>query len=164
MVTASAFTILVVWTMVSDKGGSSNPDNSASQNSCQQTSVSGSVEQVPEIYKASKDVTKLESTDLKVGTGKAAQPNSCILVKYYGTLAQSGKLFDENYTQPQLLQSPIGAGMLIAGWDQGVIGMKEGGVRRLVIPSDMGYGPSGSGEKIPPDSDLVFTIKLVTVK
>jgi FKBP-type peptidyl-prolyl cis-trans isomerase len=151
--------------MVSDTSKTDTPaDTNPQTSACEQSSISGEVEPTPEVYKATGTVSKLEVTDLQKGTGDEAQQGSCIQVKYYGTLAQSGTLFDQNYDKAELLQTPIGTGQLIAGWDEGMIGMKVGGVRRLVIPAAQGYGAVGSGSTIPPNSDLVFTVKLVSIK
>jgi FKBP-type peptidyl-prolyl cis-trans isomerase len=163
LITASAFTILVIVTLLSDKDTSTTDATKTQPNSCEQTSVSGEVEAVPEVYKAPTKVKALESTDIKKGTGAEATQGSCIQVKYYGTLAQNGKVFDENYDKAELLQTPVGAGQLIPGWDQGILGMKEGGIRRLVIPAAQAYGDQESGA-IPANSDLVFMVKLVSIK
>lgn len=113
----------------------------------------------PEVYKPSGDVTKLDVTDLSEGTGDAVKAGDCLLAKYYGTLATTGEKFDENYTQPSSLKFQVGTGQVIPGWDQGLLGMKAGGERRLTIPSELAYGPQASGQ-IPANSDLVFFVKL----
>jgi FKBP-type peptidyl-prolyl cis-trans isomerase len=84
-------------------------------------------------------------------------------MKYQGNLASDGTVFDENYTKSQALQFSLGAGQVITGWDQGLVGMQVGGTRRLVIPSDLGYGAGGSGA-IPANATLVFTVKLLEIK
>lgn len=118
----------------------------------------------PEVYKSEGDVTKLEKTDLEEGTGQAAQAGDCLVVKYYGTLASNGTLFDESFTQPTAFAFELGSGSVIPGWDQGVVGMKEGGVRRLVIPSELAYGEQSPSEAIPANSDLVFVVKLLRIE
>lgn len=118
---------------------------------------------VPEIYKPAGDVTELEKTDLEVGTGQEVKAGDCVIAKYYGTLAATGEKFDENFTQPTGLKFTVGTGTVISGWDEGIVGMKVGGTRRLVIPSDMAYGSSGSGS-IPADADLVFVVKVTEIK
>lgn len=117
----------------------------------------------PAVYKTSAKVTSLQATDLQTGTGRAAAKGDCLTVKYYGTLASNGTMFDEDYTQPLALQFLVGEGYVIPGWDQGLIGMKVGGERRLVIPSSLGYGAQGQGA-IPPNADLVFVVKLLSIK
>lgn len=113
----------------------------------------------PEIFKPIADVTKLETTDLVVGTGDTVNKGDCIEVKYYGTLASDGQMFDEDFSAPEALKIQIGTGQVIPGWDEGIPGMKVGGVRRIVIPSDLAYGELNQ-DKIPANSDLVFVVKI----
>ncbi len=117
----------------------------------------------PAAYKPETKVTSLITSDLVPGTGQAAKAGDCLLVKYYGTLASNGKEFDEDFTQPLALQFLLGEGYVIPGWDQGLVGMKVGGTRRLLIPASLGYGSQGQGS-IPPNSDLVFVVKLLSIK
>lgn len=126
--------------------------------------VEAAKEDVPEVFKPKGKVKELQKTDLEKGTGKEAKSGDCLVVKYHGTLAKDGKKFDGNFDKETALQFSLGMGMVIPGWDQGMVGVKEGGTRRLVIPSSMGYGESGSGESIPPNSDLVFVVKLLEIK
>ena len=117
----------------------------------------------PTEYKSDKAVTQLQTTDLDTGTGEAVKAGDCLSVKYYGTLASNGKLFDENFTSSQALKFELGSGQVIPGWDEGLVGMKVGGMRRLVIPSELAYGNQSVGE-IPANSDLVFTVKLLAAQ
>jgi peptidylprolyl isomerase len=117
----------------------------------------------PEVFKPAGDVTKLETADLEAGSGKAIAPGDCVTMKYYGTLAKDGKVFDEDFTKPEAIKFKLGTGQVIPGWDEGLNGMKVGGLRRLVIPSDKAYGPQSNGQ-IPANSDLVFVVKLVTAQ
>lgn len=101
--------------------------------------------------------------DLVVGTGTTITPGMTISVRYTGWLTD-GTVFDSNTdttSNPQPLQFPLGQGVVIPGWDDGLVGMKVGGVRQLVIPPYMAYGPYGSGQ-IPPNSVLVFRVQLVS--
>ena len=123
----------------------------------------GKAEALPEVYKPEGDVTQLETKDLKVGTGKEAKSGDCLQVKYHGTLAKDGTFFDGNFDKASVLQFPLGAGSVIEGWDKGVVGMKEGGVRRLVIPSELAYKDQAAGS-IPANSDLVFVVELVKIQ
>ena len=162
LLTASALTIAVVYDMVTNKGTTTTPTTTAS------CSIDGSVATsdtlpAPAIYKPSGTVSALESTDLQAGTGATATNGSCLQMKYYGTLASDGTMFDENYTKPTLLQFQLGAGQVIPGWDQGLVGMKVGGTRRLVIPASLAYGSQGSGS-VPANATLVFVVKLVNIK
>ncbi len=171
LVTASALTISVIWQAVSNKGTSSSTaqtDTSATSqtdsSSCTIASVDNSTMlTAPEIFKTTEKQTTLGTTDLEVGTGEEAKAGDCLIMKYYGTLASDGTMFDENFTKNTALEVQIGEGQVIKGWDQGVPGMKVGGTRRLVIPSDLGYGSAAQGA-IPANSDLVFVVKLLEIK
>jgi FKBP-type peptidyl-prolyl cis-trans isomerase len=116
----------------------------------------------PDVYKAS-SVPDLQITDLTTGTGAAAKASDCVNIKYYGTLASSGTMFDENFTKPTGLAFKVGAEQVIKGMDTGVVGMKVGGERRLVIPAAQAYGSQASGP-IPANSNLVFVVKLLRIK
>lgn len=131
--------------------------------SCQFQQIASEVLAVPEPFKPGSDVTKLAVSDLTTGSGNEVKQGDCITAKYYGTLAADGTVFDEDFTKPLAIQFQIGVGYVIPGWDQGLIGMKAGGIRRLVIPSELGYGAQAQST-IPANSDLVFTVKLVAIK
>ena len=115
-------------------------------------------------------VTSMQSVDLKPGAGPSIAPGKIAVVQYTGWLYEAtakdnkGKQFDSSLTQGQPFRFPLGAGSVIKGWDQGVIGMKIGGSRRLIIPADMAYGDSGAGGVIPPGATLVFDIDLVAIE
>jgi peptidylprolyl isomerase len=108
-------------------------------------------------------VTKLEITDLKVGTGKEVKPGDKVVMNYRGTLTD-GKEFDSSYKRNQPFETIIGTGQVIKGWDQGIPGMKVGGKRRLVIPSDLAYGKQGVPPTILPDATLIFEVELLSIK
>jgi FKBP-type peptidyl-prolyl cis-trans isomerase FkpA len=107
----------------------------------------------------------LVKTDLVVGTGATANSGSSLTVDYSGwiyspaSVEGKGPLFDANSG----FTFTLGAGSVIAGWDQGIVGMQVGGKRRLIIPPDLAYGSSGSGP-IPPNATLVFDITLTAVQ
>lgn len=117
----------------------------------------------PSVYKTETKPAQLITSDLSVGTGPAVKAGDCVLVKYYGTLAASGKEFDEDFSQPLALQFLVGQGEVIPGWDQGIPGMKAGGIRRLIIPAALAYGNHAQGS-IPANSNLVFVVKLLSIK
>ena len=104
-------------------------------------------------------------TDLTVGTGATAAAGNRVTVSYTGWLYDStqpngkGKQFETNPSFSFLL----GTGAVIKGWDQGVVGMKVGGQRRLVIPPELAYGSSGAGNSIPPNATILFEITLLSV-
>lgn len=101
--------------------------------------------------------------DLVVGNGTMADPGLTVSVQYTGWLT-NGTKFDSSFDHGRPYTFTLGAGSVIAGWDQGIKGMRLGGKRKLTIPPDMGYGPAGNGERIPPNSTLVFEVELVNVR
>jgi FKBP-type peptidyl-prolyl cis-trans isomerase FkpA len=104
----------------------------------------------------------LEKTDLIVGTGAEAVTGKRVSVHYVGTLTNGSK-FDSSRDRDEPFDFVLGRGQVIKGWDEGVVGMRIGGKRKLVIPSDMGYGKRGFPPVIPPDSTLVFEVELLGV-
>jgi len=107
-------------------------------------------------------ITKLLIEDTQVGTGTPAASGNTITVNYTGMFTD-GKVFDSSEGR-QPLTVEIGTGKVIAGWDQGIIGMRMGGKRRLIIPADLAYGQKGAGGVIPPNTTLIFDIELLDVK
>lgn len=105
--------------------------------------------------------TGLKYWDLKTGTGPAAASGDIVVVQYTGWLTDGTK-FDSSYDHGQPLRFWLGKGNVIAGWDQGVVGMKVGGKRQLHIPARLGYGAKGAGP-IPPNADLIFDVELLRV-
>lgn len=103
----------------------------------------------------------LSITDIKRGSGPAAESGRSITVNYVGKLT-NGTVFDSTVGKSPFTFL-LGAGQVIKGWDQGVVGMKVGGKRKLVIPPTLGYGGSGVPPQIPPDATLVFEIELVSI-
>ncbi|MBJ7348372.1 MAG: FKBP-type peptidyl-prolyl cis-trans isomerase [Thermoleophilaceae bacterium] len=102
--------------------------------------------------------------DVKKGTGATAKSGDTVSVQYYGLNWSNGEKFDASWDRGQPFSFELGAGNVIAGWDEGVAGMKEGGRRVLVIPPDKGYGEAGSPPSIPPNETLVFVVDLEKVK
>jgi peptidylprolyl isomerase len=104
----------------------------------------------------------LKIKDIAKGHGKAAKAGDTVTVQYDGVLYANGTEFDASWNRGQPFSFPLGAGQVIPGWDKGVVGMKKGGRRVLVIPPELGYGPSGSGP-IPPNSTLVFVVDMLKI-
>jgi len=105
----------------------------------------------------------LQYIDLIVGPGNVAKSGMLVKVHYTGWLT-NGKKFDSSVDRGQPFQFSLGGGQVIKGWDEGVAGMKIGGKRKLIIPSDLGYGPQGAGADIPPNSTLVFEVELLGIE
>lgn len=104
--------------------------------------------------------------DLEFGEGQEAAPGHMVEVHYTGWLLQDGKKgkkFDSSLDRDQSFHFDLGLGQVIAGWDQGVVGIKQGGKRLLLIPSALGYGDFGAGDDIPPGADLLFEVELLSV-
>jgi len=103
----------------------------------------------------------LSITDIAVGEGDQAKQGQTVTVNYTGTL-ENGDQFDTSIGRAPF-SFPLGAGRVIKGWDEGVVGMKVGGKRRLTIPPELGYGSRGAGNVIPPNATLIFEIELLKV-
>jgi FKBP-type peptidyl-prolyl cis-trans isomerase len=104
----------------------------------------------------------LKIEDLKVGTGSAVKSGDTVKVHYLGTLLDGTK-FDSSYDRNQPFETKIGVGQVIQGWDQGIVGMKVGGKRKLTVPPELGYGSQVMGN-IPANSTLVFEVELLEIK
>ncbi len=105
----------------------------------------------------------LQYVELKEGDGAVAKKGDTVEVHYTGWL-KDGKKFDSSVDRKQPFSFKLGVGKVIKGWDEGVAGMKVGGKRKLIIPSELGYGKTGAGKDIPPDSELIFEVELLKIK
>lgn len=101
--------------------------------------------------------------DILLGKGKTAKVGDLVTVHYTGWL-EDGKRFDSSVLRSRPFEFTLGAGQVIAGWEEGISGMKTGGIRQLRIPPHLGYGASGAGKVIPPNASLIFEVKLLEVK
>lgn len=116
------------------------------------------------------DVPDLQRIDVKTGTGQAAIAGDEISVHYTGWLYDQhapdkrGQKFDSSRDRGEPFVFLLGAGRVIRGWDDGIVGMQRGGKRELRIPSGLGYGASGAGKVIPPGASLVFEVELLDIR
>lgn len=115
-------------------------------------------------------VAELQREDVRVGTGAVARAGAQVTVHYTGwnfdqdAAGQRGKKFDSSVDRGEPFNFLLGAGRVIRGWDEGVAGMRVGGVRVLKIPPELGYGRAGAGGVIPPNGSLVFEVELLDVQ
>lgn len=137
-----------------------NPEEQEGYSTTVEASAEKPTVEIPEGEKP----TELVSEDLVVGEGPAAEPGDKLSVQYVGVLYGNGKEFDSNWGSGTPFEVKLGAGQVIKGWDQGLEGMKVGGVRRLIIPPDLAYGEAGSPPTIPKNATLVFQVELVGIE
>lgn len=134
---------------------------------CQAQSNSSKTKEAAQM---SANVTELQKMDTVVGEGREAEVGFNVTVHYTGWLYDAnkedhkGQKFDSSLDRNSPFNFFLGGGQVIQGWDEGVQGMKVGGKRTLIIPSDMGYGARGAGGVIPPNAALVFDVELLGVK
>jgi peptidylprolyl isomerase len=107
---------------------------------------------------------QLELEDIAVGDGEEAVSGHTVEVHYVGVSWRNGQQFDASWDRGQTFKFGLGKGQVIAGWDQGVAGMKVGGRRRITIPPMLAYGKRGAGNVIGPDETLVFVVDLIAVR
>lgn len=126
-------------------------------------------EEAPEKKEENKTVIKKTTINnmtieiLKEGTGEAIKNGQTAVVDYTGTLTD-GTVFDSSIPRGQPFSFPLGAGMVIQGWEEGVLGMKVGETRKLTIPPELAYGSRGAGAVIPPNATLIFEVTLQAIK
>jgi FKBP-type peptidyl-prolyl cis-trans isomerase len=115
------------------------------------------------VRKMARHPSGLYTQEVQLGGGRAAAPGDTVAVQYEGHLP-NGSLFDSSYLRGQPIQFVLGGHQVIPGWEEGITGMRVGGKRRLVIPSQLAYGDHGIGGVIPPNANLVFDVELVGVR
>jgi len=136
---------------------------------CAQTGAPPAAPAKPAAAAAPAVVTELVKKDTKEGNGKLAEKGKAVSVHYTGWLydpaapEQKGKKFDSSHDRKIPFGFILGAGRVIKGWEEGVVGMKEGGQRTLIIPASMGYGDKGAGGVIPPGATLLFEVELLKI-
>lgn len=104
----------------------------------------------------------LNYVEVEAGEGKAAKKGQRVAVHYTGRL-ENGTVFDSSHKRGEPIRFTLGVGQVIAGWDEGISLMKEGGKATFIIPPDLGYGARGAGGVIPPNATLIFDVELVKV-
>ena len=102
--------------------------------------------------------------EITLGEGEEAKSGQTAVVHYVGVSVSSGEEFDSSWNRGDPFDFPLGAGYVIKGWDQGVVGMRVGGRRRLVIPANLGYGDRGAGGVIAPNETLIFVVDLLELR
>jgi FKBP-type peptidyl-prolyl cis-trans isomerase FkpA len=134
------------------------------------TACSGKSASPPGAVSAATAVNALQTVTLKPGSGTAIGGGQIAVVQYTGWLYEAGapdhkgKQFDSSRTRREPFKFPLDTGSVIKGWDQGVIGMKVGESRRLIIPPELAYGDAGANGAIPPGATLVFDVELVGIE
>jgi FKBP-type peptidyl-prolyl cis-trans isomerase len=123
-----------------------------------------SVESVALAAKEKSGGASLQIEEVKAGEGEEAKAGDTVAVSYVGTLVENGKEFDNSYKRGEPIRFKLGARQVIAGWDEGIQGMKPGGKRVLTIPPEKAYGKTGYPPVIPPNSALRFEVELVEIE
>lgn len=127
--------------------------------------ISTDLSKKPSIPKAEGDAPEdLQASDVVTGSGAVAKSGDEVEVNYVGVLFSNGKEFDSSWKRDEPFSFTLGQGGVIQGWDDGVVGMKVGGRRLLVIPADQAYGAQGQPPTIPPDAPLTFVVDLKKIK
>ena len=165
LVTSVSFSILVIWdqTKNNDKDKQAQQQEADLQNQAEQAVKEGSLKgtKLADFTPVSQ-VSELQVTDIVVGTGKEVAAGATITAHYTGASALTGIIFESSKDSGQPATFPLSN--VIQGWQQGVPGMKEGGTRRLIIPSSLAYGEQGSPPTIAANEPLVFDIDLVSIQ
>lgn len=148
----------VVWQLNSGDAGivEDTPTNDA-QNEAQETGESA-VGTIIDPFDGPYEIAELRFEDVVEGEGAEVQPGDTVTIDYVGALNENGVIFDSSVSRGEPATFPLDN--LIQGWQEGIPGMKIGGQRRLFIPAELAYGEAGSGDSIPPNSDLIFDIEL----
>jgi peptidylprolyl isomerase len=156
-----------------DDGGGSGGDTAAQEDTGTETSTSPA-----DAEEALKDTStkpvipkptgspprKLVKEDIVKGTGPGAENGDMVVVHYVGMNFSNGQEFDASWDTGAPFPVELGAGRVIAGWDKGLVGIKKGGRRKLVIPPELGYGAQGYPPSIPPNETLVFVIDAIAIE
>jgi peptidylprolyl isomerase len=166
-----ALTLTAALALVAAGCGSSNDKTSSTSSAAPAQSTSTAATPAPAKARpkpkvkvpSGKPPKKLVIKDLIPGTGQAAKAGDKITVNYIGVDFANGKPFDNSYDRGQPFPFQLGGGQVIPGWDRGLVGMKVGGRRELVIPPSLAYGPQGQPPVIKPNETLVFVVDLLSI-
>ena len=154
--------------VVAGCGGGDNSSSSSSgggEASAPKSEISTNTKVKPKVVVPSgPPPKKLETVEVVEGTGAEAKAGDEVTVQYVGVGYESGEEFDASWDRGEPFSFNLGAGEVIGGWDQGIVGMKVGGRRELIIPSELGYGPTGSPPAIGPNETLIFVVDLLGVQ
>ena len=141
----------------------STSSTSTSPTAAAKTPTSGALSKEPHITTPTGPApTKLVTKEIIAGTGAEAKTGDAVSVNYVGALYKTGKVFDASWKRNETFPFTLGKGQVIPGWEQGVIGMKVGGRRELIIPPSLAYGAKGSPPAIPPNETLIFIVDLLS--
>jgi peptidylprolyl isomerase len=141
---------------------SSTPTSTSPSTASVKTPTTGPLSKEPTVTPPTGPApSKLVTKELITGTGAEAKAGEQVTVNYVGVLYKGGKVFDASWKRNETFPFLLGKGQVIPGWDQGIVGMKVGGRRELIIPAELAYGAKGSPPSIPPNSALVFVVDLL---
>ena len=141
---------------------SSTPTSTSPTTASVKTPTTGPLSKEPTVTPPSGPApTKLVTKELIVGTGPEAKAGDSVTVNYVGVLYKGGKVFDASWKRNETFPFVLGKSQVIPGWEQGIVGMKVGGRRELIIPAELAYGAKGSPPTIPPNSALIFVVDLL---
>lgn len=160
LISTLAFTGAVLWQIYQD--GKSNETLETAQNTQDTQDPLNTGGQMLEDFEPVENVTSLEKTDRKEGDGQVVKAGDTVTVHYTGALASTGEVFESSREAGQPVT--FGLEQVIAGWGEGLPGMKVGGVRRLVIPADLAYGAQSPSPAIPANSALVFDVEVLAIQ
>ena len=141
---------------------SSTPTSTSPTTATVKTPTTGPLSKEPTVTPPSGPApTKLVTKELIVGTGPEAKAGDSVTVNYVGVLYKGGKVFDASWKRNETFPFVLGKSQVIPGWEQGIVGMKVGGRRELIIPASEAYGAKGSPPAIPPNEALIFVVDLL---
>lgn len=158
LITSSAVTITVIYTLATEKNNTSDTATNTKEVPMEQRLQGKPLANFTPVA----SISELKTEDTKPGTGDEVKPGATVTVDYTGALAATGIVFESSKDSGQPV--PLSLGQVIAGWSQGIPGMKVGGERRLYIPAALAYGEKGAGASIPPNADLVFDVTVRSVQ